>query len=158
MFSVLSYIYNQNKKRQVPKKCKCKYYQCCISLLCLTSVLDFFHVFDSLQHNSKQELLLVDWNILHWGLHISMRKHFALISLPQKGVGSFALPAPCCSFQHEGEKHQEGSDAHPQNQPEPCASGEESKQLPFCLSLPLLINFWHTNHTDYLISDAVSLK
>lgn len=64
-------------------------------------------------------------------------QHFATICPLQKRVGSFAVPAPSCAVQHEGEKHQESSDAHPQNQPEPRASGEKSKLLPFCLLLPL---------------------
>lgn len=64
------------------------------------------------------------------------------ISSPQKGVGSVAVPASCCAVQHEGEKHQEGSDTHPQNQPEPRASREKSKRLSLCLSSPLLINFF----------------
>ncbi len=57
---------------------------------------------------------------------------------PQKGVGSVAVPASCSAVQHEGEKHQEGPDTHPENQPEPRASGEKSKQ--FSLSFFALVN------------------
>lgn len=64
-------------------------------------------------------------------------QHFATICPLQKRVGSSAVPASCCAVHHEREKHQESSDTHPQNQPEPRASREKSKPLPFCLSLPL---------------------
>ena len=60
------------------------------------------------------------------------------ISTQQKGVGSVAVPAARCAVQHEGEKHQEGANTHPQNQPEPRSSGEKSKQLP--LSSSALVN------------------
>lgn len=48
------------------------------------------------------------------------------MSPPQKGVGFAAVPASRRLVQHEGEKHQEGSDTHLENQPEPRASGEKS--------------------------------
>lgn len=60
------------------------------------------------------------------------------ISPQQKGVGSAAVPASCRAVHHEGEKHQKGSDTHPQNQPEPRASREESEQL--SLSVLALVN------------------
>lgn len=71
------------------------------------------------------------------------------VSSQQKGVGSVAVPASRRAVQHEGEKHQEGSDTHPQNQPEPRASREKSKQL--SLSFFALVNklLTHT-HTHSL--------
>lgn len=85
------------------------------------------------------------------------------ISSQQKGVGVFTFPASCRAVQHEGEKHQEGPDTHPQNQPEPCASREKSKQFSLsflALSNKLLVDTHaraHT-HTISLFCDAVSLK
>lgn len=79
--------------------------------------------------------------------------HILTIYPPQKGVGSFIVPAPCCAVQHEGEKHQESFDAHPQNQPEPRASREKSKPLLFCLSLPLLQTSDNTHvHKQHTLS------
>lgn len=73
-------------------------------------------------------------------------------------MGSVAVPASRRAVQHEGEKHQEGSDAHPQNQPEPRASREKSKQL--SLSFFALVNklrtHMRTNTHVSLISDAIS--
>lgn len=63
-------------------------------------------------------------------------QHFVTVCPLQKRVGSFALPAPGCAVRHEGEKHQESSDAHPQNQPEPRASGEKSEPLLFVFRCP----------------------
>lgn len=75
------------------------------------------------------------------------------ISSQQKGVGSVAVPASRRAVQHEGEKHQEGSDTHPQNQPEPRASGEKSKQLSlffFALVNELLTHtHMHTNTLSF---------
>lgn len=82
-----------------------------------------------------------------------LRKHFAPISVQQKGVGSAAVPASCCAVQHEGEKHQKGPDSHPQNQPEPRASREKSKQL--SPSFFALANVFLT-HMHTLIPDAIS--
>lgn len=81
------------------------------------------------------------------------------ISFQQKGVGFFAFPASCRAVQHEGEKHQEGSDTHPQNQPEPCASREKSKQFSlsfFALANKLLMHTHAHKHTVSLFSDAIS--
>lgn len=81
------------------------------------------------------------------------------ISSQQKGVGFVTVPASCRAVQHEGEKHQESSDAHPQDQPEPRASREKSNQLPssfFALVNKLLTHtHMHTN-TLSLFSDAIS--
>lgn len=59
-------------------------------------------------------------------------------------MGPVAVPASDCAVQHEGEKHQEGSDAHSQNQPGPCASGEKSNQFPLSF-FALVISFQHTH-------------
>lgn len=77
----------------------------------------------------------------------------------QKRVGFVTISASRCAVQHEGEKHQEGSDTHPQNQPEPRASREKSNQL--SLSFLALVNktLTHTHarkHTAALFSDAIS--
>lgn len=62
----------------------------------------------------------------------------------QKRVGFVTVSASCCAVQHEGEKHQEGSDTHPQNQPEPRTSREKSNQL--SLSFLALVN--KLTHSD----------
>lgn len=81
------------------------------------------------------------------------------ISSQQKGVGVLAFPASCRAVQHEGEKHQEGSDTHPQNQPEPRASREKSKQPSlsfFALANKLLTHAHADRRTVSLFSDAIS--
>lgn len=68
----------------------------------------------------------------------SLQHKVYLSLLPwQEGVGSASVPAPCCAVQHEGEKHQESSDSHPQNQPEPGSPREEGELRPPLLLLPL---------------------
>lgn len=51
----------------------------------------------------------------------------ALVSL-QKGVGSGAVPASSGPVQHEREEHQESAHTHPEDQPEPGASGQKGEE------------------------------
>lgn len=93
------------------------------------------------RHIQTQNLFLNRENVSQFAPQGFNRASFFFFPLRQKGVGSVTVPAPRCAVQHEGEKHQEGSDAHPQNQPEPRAPREKSKWLLFVSLCPLLINF-----------------
>lgn len=92
-------------------------------------------------------------------LDIVFEIHYVVkpICSPQKGVGLLAFPASRRAVQHEGEKHQEGADTHPQNQSEPRAPREKSKHFPlsFCALANKLV-LHALNEAVFLFSDATS--
>lgn len=105
----------------------------------------------------------VAFDCKHWGpveVYFSMGDFILKsISSKQKGVGFVTVPASRRAVQHEGEKHQESSDTHPQDQPEPRASREKSNQLPLFFFALVKKPLTHTHahkQTVSLLSDAIS--